>query len=154
YSLNCGYGLRALGLRPSRGMTGQGSPEHASPVRGEASLALPAPASLRNIEAIRPSVQRRNRLRSGQRVRDRLEQRLDAEVDESPENLVVMSRHEDARPEQLDELESDGDLRLRDRMALIGHDGDVNRSELLRERAHALGDGAGAVDPYELISGV
>src|SRR5262249_2291876 len=59
-----------------------------------AESALPAPAFLRNVKAIWPSMQRRNGLRAGQRVRDRLEQRLDAEIHEGPENLVVMGRHE------------------------------------------------------------
>jgi len=38
YSPICGYGFRALGLRPSPGMTGRVFPEHGSPVRGKASL--------------------------------------------------------------------------------------------------------------------
>src|SRR5262244_2635734 len=88
--------------------------------------ALPAPAFLRNIEAIGPLVQRRNRLRPRQRFRDRLEQRLDAEIDERPKNLIVMGGHEDAGPELLDKFERDRRLHLRDRMALISHDGDID----------------------------
>jgi len=70
-------------------------------------------------------VQRRDRLRTGQRILNGFEQRFDAEIHESAENLIVMGRHEDARPKQLDEFERHRNLHLRDRVALIRHDGDV-----------------------------
>jgi hypothetical protein len=35
-------------------------------------------------------------LRSGSASCDRFQQRLDAEIDESPQNLIVMGRHDDA----------------------------------------------------------
>ena len=70
-------------------------------------------------------MQRRNRLSTRQGILDRFEQRFDAEIHESAENLIVMGRHEDARPKQLDEFERHRNLHLRDRVALIRHNGDV-----------------------------
>src|SRR5215470_16640420 len=95
----------------------------------------------------------RNRLRSRQRVLNCLEQGLDTKINESAENLIVVGRHEDAWPKQLDELQGHRNLDLRYRMTLIGDDGDIDRPELLRERTNTVRDRPGAVDPHKLKSG-
>src|SRR5262249_34473603 len=64
----------------------------------------PAPRSLSDVETVRAAMQGRERPRSGQRLLDRLEQRLDAEIDERSENLVVVRGHKQARPEHLHQV--------------------------------------------------
>jgi hypothetical protein len=79
-----------------------------------------------------------------------VEERLKAEIDPGGRRCIMVRWQEKFWLEQLDEGPRIIDLRVGDRVHLIGDDGDIDGAELFSERLHARRDRSGAADEHGL----